>query len=1249
MLFCALRKGATRATMHLFYFVSLLLGVSILSGSPSLSLRADLKIIVVSRVNGTDNSTCWNETTVPCQTLNYALKHMSNSTFVRLRSEEYSYNLTEHFNFTGLREIGLIGDEEAVSVDCFQNGSLSFVGSENITLERILLRGCGGLHNSTTGDAFKKYARIPFLSAVYLSDCKDVIVNNFSIVQSPGIGLNMYDVGGEVRISYSRFESNQPLNSTPEDIAVAGGGVYIEFTFKSETNMSAFPSDLTKTPRTSDSNSTYIFHYCTFRDNLAKDQKFSTFIDNPHGNDHIPFGRGGGLSIFVKGVAQNNVIQITHCHFEDNYALWGGGIFVEFQDKVQNNTLEINNCNFTNNNATYAGGAIRSGTIAHSNHQQLLPNQVMNKGCLFTSNSAVLGGGVSHHGIGSLLKVENNKSLNIQFTKCHWTNNTATMGSAIGLAGEALIIGSQDLTSKGPRLVHSIILEDCNITNNRIVLTEDGDVIGQGAIYSYSVPVIFQGVVNIESNNNTAVVTENVMLHVVGNVTFRNNTGGQGGALGLYGTSVIMLMPDSNLKFFDNVALQQGGAIYVRDSGPPVVAFKTTELNTRPCFIAFNNTFSLEGVNKWKTRVIFKGNHALQSGGGKSVYASTLQGCRQAGQPRINNESLQWHNVIEYQDPDISAKEQISTDPVKIKLIESEWGVSPSEVFNASVELIDEKNSSVLGIVNLTITDNNDRTVKLGTTSNLFLIQGNSPKINNLHLLGKVHSKFKVQASTVAGRVVQFSFPKPLQLQFCHPGLEQKSGEYSCTCLKQLGISHCSDDFKFVFLKRGYWGGTRKEKKNEFSTYPCPPDYCHFAKHDPNFQYNPNTLCVKGRNGSSVLCGACKNNYSVNLGNENCTTKCDNTHLWLLVVFFIVTLFLVLVVLRIQLDIFTTYLNTWLYSYQVITFLLQEGQYLDRVIKFVIGIANWRIKGVGTCLFHGMNNLQKLGINYILPSYVLLLLLILAKVAKCRPTCYINRNVSRALCTLLVLCYTNITMISCNIIHYVPIQGRWVLYADGNIDFIRNWKEHLPFTIIACLWFILFVAFVPLVLLFTPWFMRHFKFLNNFRLFFDTFQQCFKDEYRWFAAFYFLCRIYILFIALFVPFSPLKRSILEVSCVLIVVTCLYLRPYKSNRNGNADYDWLNTLDAVLLTNLCFVVIFSSSIISDASLSVQRGLEKIVNVLAYVPLAYLLCLVCYYGWKYFCPRNLDFDHHRMEPEAASSTATGSTHQSQAKPI
>jgi len=188
--------------------------------------------------------------------------------------------------------------------------------------------------------------------------------------------------------------------------------------------------------------------------------------------------------------------------------------------------------------------------------------------------------------------------------------------------------------------------------------------------------------------------------------------------------------------------------------------------------------------------------------------------------------------------------------------------------------------------------------------------------------------------------------------------------------------------------------------------------------------------------------------------------------------------------------------------------------------------------------------------------------------------------------------------------------------------------------------------------------LKHFQFLSNFRLFFDTFQKCFKDEYRWFAAYYFICRIYILFIALYVPFGPLKRSILEASSVVIVVTCLYLQPYKTipnqrmtnddmnnepaNNTANENYNWLNTLDAILLTNLCFITIFSTGITSEASQTVQDRLEKTVNVLAYVPLVYLWCLLCYNGWKYFCPANLD-GYQQVEPDRGSTSE--STRQSQ----
>ena len=1230
------------------YFVSIIIVIYISASAPFLLPRAELKTIVVCQENGTDNSTCWNETSLPCKTLDYALKYVTNSTFVLLRSGNYSYNLTEHFNFTNLREIGLVGDKESasVTVECQRNGSLSFESCENITLRSVLLQGCGGLNNSTTGSVSKGHYHMPFLSAVFLRKCRDVVVDNCWIVQSPGIGLNMYDVGGDVQISHSWFENNGPIgNSSSSNIAVAGGGVYIEYTYKERT----FPSDLNATLFAEfDSNSRYIIHNCTFRDNNATNQNFSTVIVDSHGIHHNPFGRGGGLSIFVKGVAKHNVIQITHCRFEDNYALWGGGLFVEFQDEVENNTLEVSHCTFTNNSVYYAGGAIRSGTLAGSDSRQLLANQMRYEDCQFTSNSAMLGGGVSHHGVSSFLNISNGRSLHIKFISCEWRDNKATMGSAIGLAAPPPLNGHQNWTAKWPKFIHTIVLEDCNITTNLIIiLTEDKQVIGQGAIYSYSHPIIFKGVVNIDHNNNTAMVIENAVLHFFGNVTFRNNTGSQGGAIGLYGTSVLMLMPLSNLKFFNNTAQDRGGAIYVQDSGPPVIGFNTTELKTRQCFLAYDNSFSLEKVTKWQTKLVFKGNQVLANGGGDSVFASTLQGCRQSGQPRTNNESLEWHNVIQYEDWNKTTKEQITTDPISIEFNEKDWMVSPSEVFDATLKLIDEKNSSVLGVVKVTITDehgqNEAGSVDLGTTSHLFLVHGDSSGINNLSLRGIVDRQFKVDIGTVVGRVTHTSSQGKLTLQPCHIGFEQTDSK-TCSCIgsaKESGISKCSGDFKHVFLKRGYWGGIMEDK---FTTFPCPTHYCNFSNGDSIFKYDAETMCTVGRNGTSVnvLCGACKDGYSVNLWNEHCRQSCSNNHLWLTVAFCLVTPLLVLIVFRIDLDIFTTYLNTWLYSYQTILFLLREGQYLDPFISFVIGAANWELRvGHGTCLYEGMTNLQKLGVNYIFPSYILLLLVVLAKIARRFPGCYINRNVSHAFCTLLVLCYTNVTIISFNIVHYVHMQGRWVLCADGNIDFVRDWRKHLPFTIIACLWIFLFVIFAPLLLLFTPWFLRHFPYLNNFRLYFDTFQRCFKVTYRWFAAYYFICRIYILIIALYVPFSPLKRCFLDVSSILIAVMCLYLQPY------NEQYQWFNRLDAVLLTNLCLIVNFSSSIVTDATSSLRDGLEYIVNLLAYVPLIYLIGLVGYHGWKYCCPRNFHEGYIKVERRERSNSMSETS--GQASPI
>ena len=1216
--------------MAVFNFFAFIFASCVLLRAPMLSLQAEQQKIVVSQENGTDNSTCTREKTIPCRTLNFALRYVENDTLVYLESGRYSYNLTEHFSFDNKSVIGFEGDQKSnfVWIDCHLNGSLSFQNSVKIKFKRIALRGCGGKHNSTVGVAFKNHSHIPFLSALFFVYCKDVIIENCAVVESPGIGANFYDVGGEVVISHSTFENNGPTENatSTQNIAIAGGGVYVEFTFKG--GLYPYNRDHLELAEF-DSNSTYIFHNCTFKNNVAPDQNFSTMIDNPEGDDHFPFGRGGGLSVFVKGAAESNMLNVSLCNFEDNHALWGGGFFVEYHDEAQNNTVHVVNCFLKNNNASYAGGAIRSGSRAKNDTLQLLANQFIHENCIFENNSAIFGGAVSHHAVLSFLKDPTGKPHHIRYINCQWINNQATMGSAIGLASPPSINGLGDTSGRGPLLTYRVDLQDCNISGNAIVLSEDEKVIGQGTIYSYSVPVIFRGVVNIESNDNTAMVIENAVLRVFGDVTFRNNTGGQGGALGLYGTSVIMLMPGSRLTFANNTASEQGGALYVKDPGPPVMAFDTTELNTRSCFIDYNDSGSVDDVSRWQTEVFFVGNKVSTAGGGNSVFSSTLSGCRQAGQPRINDISLQWDNVMHYNDSATSPGAQIATDAIQINLNESEWHVSPSEEFTPSVQLIDEKNKPVMGIVSLTL----DGDVNLDSASNLFLIQSNHIKIDNLHLLGREANEFQVSVNTVAGRVVRKLSGK-ISLKRCYPGFEQKDGKETCSCLEgKPGIANCTADAKNVFLRRGYWGGMVDKK---FVTYPCPPNHCNeYVSNNSAFEFDSGTICTDNRIGSSVLCGGCKENCSVTLGSEKCE-QCSNTDLWVLLVFFIVTTLLVLLVLRIEVNIFTTYLNTWLYSFQIILYLVQEGQSLDPFISFVIGLANLRLnmRDGGVCLFDGMNNLQRLGINYLLPAFVLLLLFVLSRIARCRPSCYINRNVSRAFCTLLVLCYTNVTTISWDILHYVPLNGKWVLYDDGNIE-LGDWKKHLPYTLLALVWILGFVLFLPLVLLFTPWFTRRIPFLQNFRLFFDTFQQCFRDEYRWFAAYYFICRLFILSFALFVPIGPLKRSLLEVSCVVVVVIGLYLRPYRIGENE--DYSWLNTLDTVLLTNLCFVVIFSSNIVKDTPQNIQDGLTITVNVLAYVPLVYLVILVGYRFWNYCCPNNLN-DYEEI-PENTSTTGDG----------
>lgn len=213
-------------------------------------------------------SFCWNEI-IFCKILGYVLVYVINLIFVQLIVGKKLYNFSQYFDFMNLYGFELVGDLYLiVFIECFwNNGSLFFENSDNIILSGILLCGCGGLYVSIIGRDFK-YFYIEFYLVVFLVYCKYIVIDYCNIVDSFGIGFNMYDIGGEVCILYFWFENNwlDNLKDDEKDVVIVGGGIYMELIYRG--GIFFFDFNLIILVQF-DINSSYIFYNCMFKKNCV--------------------------------------------------------------------------------------------------------------------------------------------------------------------------------------------------------------------------------------------------------------------------------------------------------------------------------------------------------------------------------------------------------------------------------------------------------------------------------------------------------------------------------------------------------------------------------------------------------------------------------------------------------------------------------------------------------------------------------------------------------------------------------------------------------------------------------------------------------------------------------------------------------------------------------------------------------------------------------------------------------------------
>eukprot|EP00795_Rhopilema_esculentum_P004668 gene4668-20952_t len=1138
-------------------FTLLLLGCS-LKASTYIKAEGSSQTIVKVSQYGRDVPNCWNNNSVPCGSLLFAMKKPSlNFTTVILSSGVHTLNETISVKYT--KGLVLKGSliQETSTVRCEGNNSgLSFENCHHLTVSGLQLDNCGAEHPSTSRI---NGTTLPLFTSIFLKNCFVVTLSGMEISNSWGMGAVFYDVCGKVSLTDFNVDNSKSHQGSIIKGTSSGGGLYIEFTNDKNRLTSIF-----------NTNCIYTLSSCAFKHNTA--ERFYSYPSPENDtNTYVSFGRGGAVSLMSKGTAINNSFLFKHCHFENNTALWGAGIFTEFHSRSGNNSVKVEDSSFVSNKATYGGGGIRVGLA--SDHSFGV-NLVRLKNCTFRDNSGEIGGAFSQY---RETKAAITKEVTI-FDNCTFAKNRAFLGAGIHMS-----VSQFEL--------HRSVLSD-NFVINHLEETS-----GKGALYLFSSVGILKHFNEFVNNSWTALVLEFSSVELFDKVKFIRNVGIKGGAIAAYGDSFIKLREKSHIVFYENTALRLGGALYVKTPGPPMAPMDSTEFLVYKCAVLFGD--EEQHPQTFDTQIEFINNTA-STASGSAVFMSTLNWCRQYGEPKYNNTAMQWRNFY-YMSKDLEPP--IMTNPVVMEVHESDWDRPPAMGFKPRVVLRDELWNSTSGTVKVMISSF-DPSVKLAG-SNVFAIKDELPRIS---IYGREQSLFNVTIETVVGVSIRTKIVNR-KLSICQRGYFQSPGDSICKCLStqglEKGVMHCQAEK--VFTLRGRWGNPKGPNEN-FAKHHCPRSYCEKCKDatgkasDVECIYDKHKQCAKNRKWDSVLCGSCKEGYSVLLGNEDCE-KCSNYYLFLLLLWiFLLTVF-VLVIMRLNLESYFTYLNAYLYSYQVLPLVLVGNLKLDKFISFVMGLTNFSGTGgnFGICLWNGLTDLQKLALNYITPTYILAFTGFICYLTLHWRKCpFKNNSALRALALLSIFVYADFTRITFELLHYIEVDGVAVLYLQGDVKFFG--KEHAFYAFLALVVLVVVVLLLPLGLIFFPLLTKCWVKSQGI---IDSFQEPFKKGYERFASFYLICRCIVFAIFVFSDAGVVRDTLLAIACQAILIIFLIVKPYKEKN--------MNYFDTLLLGNISFVATINVALNVITERKNRVGLQIISAVLTYLP--FICIFVQFLRWLY----------------------------------
>jgi len=385
--------------------------------------------------------------------------------------------------------------------------------------------------------------------------------------------------------------------------------------------------------------------------------------------------------------------------------------------------------------------------------------------------------------------------------------------------------------------------------------------------------------------------------------------------------STFSILPNTTM-YWENNHASLGGAIYVTDVSP---ASYCTSLGSygpkQECFFQLPGQNLSIGID---VRLVFKNNSA--NAAGSVLYGGAIDHCKLIHGLDSHSSGEVFDMIVHNNDTDYNTTSNISSNPLQICPCENSLPncsedlyafprrVYPGEIIQASVVAVGQRHGTVPSRVVSMIVEQRRYPGHLPDSQHLQQANNTCTKLNYTVLSpsktvyidlnpddSPCSAVFATDTNTLRFSVLVnqtcppgFSNSKMENSCVCEPRLAKYTDEHKCTITNGVGSITRDSDWKF-------WVGYDDQSHGLILNSLCPFDYC--VSQAVNFSLNNTDMqCAKYR--TRLLCGACKNGYSLVLGTSDCK-QCTNSHLTLLIPFAVMGVALVLLLLVCKLTVAT--------------------------------------------------------------------------------------------------------------------------------------------------------------------------------------------------------------------------------------------------------------------------------------------------------------------------------------------------------